>query len=103
MVPHAGQCVSGMPPPLLLQVLRRLGRLEPAGVLSDPPPLRPEAARHPPHVGGTARARGDRAHAARAATRARAVRGIADRGYGAADARGMERIARRRLPREPEA
>ncbi len=103
VVPHARQRVPGVPPALLPAVLRLVGRLgcrrRPRGAHA----LRAEAARHAADVGGPHRPRGDRARAARASPRPRAVRGLADRGHRAPDAGGVEGLARPRVPREPEA
>jgi len=65
--------------------------------------LRAEAARHPADVGGTPRARGDRALAPGTSRGVLAVRGVADRGHRAPDADGVEGLARRRLPAVAEA
>src|SRR5437016_865931 len=103
LVPHSRPCLQGLPPALLLPDLRRLGRL--GGRRGSPraPPLRAQAARDPSDVGGAARARGSGACASRHARRLRALRGGADRGHRAADARGVARLPGRHLPRVPEA
>src|SRR5262245_61576101 len=92
-----------MPPALLPPLLRVLGRLGARRGPFDPGALRAEAAREPAHVGGASRPRGGRAHAPGAARRPRTVRGLPDRGHRPADAAGVEGLARRGVPGEPEA
>src|SRR5207247_9515742 len=60
LVAQPRQHLSRLPPPILLPLLRRLGRVGRRRRRRGPPPLHPQAARVAPDVGGARRARRDR-------------------------------------------
>src|SRR5947209_5047621 len=60
LVAQSGQYLSGVSPPVLLPLLRCLGRMGRGRDRGRPAPLHPQAARVPAAVGGAGRARRDR-------------------------------------------
>src|SRR5207245_1194285 len=60
LVPQSGQHVPGMSAPVLLPLLRRVGRVGRGGPRGRSPPLHPQAARVAPNVGGPRGPRRDR-------------------------------------------
>src|SRR5262249_20408854 len=93
LVPHTRQRLPGVSPPLLLPVLRRLGRLGPAGRSDHSRALHPEATRHAPDVGGATRARGCRALASGAPYPAFALASVAPPSHSEPDALRVNMLA----------
>ena len=102
LVAFTGQHVPGLPSPLLLPLLRRLGRLGGHCAAGRAAAVRPEAADRPAGLGRADGPRGRGARAPGAPRRRGVVRGTPHRGHGAAHARGVALLAARRLSRAPE-
>src|SRR5262249_42938220 len=89
--------VRGVPPPLLLPLLRRLGRLGADRDTRRAAALRPEAADGAAGLGGADGPRGRGARAPRAPRGGGAIGDAPRRGHGAAHARGMALLPARGL------
>src|SRR5256712_4335566 len=101
LVAQSGQYLSGVSPPVLLPLLRRLGRVGRGRDPGRPAPLHPQAARVPAAVGGAGRARRDRDGVPRLRRRARPPRRGVHRRRRRADAPGGAVLLGRPPPVQP--